>query len=100
MKNSEISVLLFNKNILSEENVIRCPKCYLIPFISINYSNEQIILNFKYLNNHLINKPLKELYYESKKYQINSIKKIVKKKINYIIVLNVMDFIVKKKDIH
>ncbi len=30
MENSEISVLLFNKNILSEENVIRCPKCYLI----------------------------------------------------------------------
>ena len=44
MENSEISVLLFNKNILSEENVIRCPKCYLIPFISINYLNEQKFL--------------------------------------------------------
>ena len=40
----------------------------------ITKRNEQIILNFKCLNNHLINKPLKELYYESKKYQINSIK--------------------------
>ena len=65
MKNSEINDSFFNKNILSEENVIRCPKYYLIPFISINYSNEQIILNFKCLNNHLINKPLKELYNES-----------------------------------
>ena len=74
MEKSEINESLFNINILSEENVIRCPKCYLIPFISINYSNEQIILNFKCLNNHFINKPLKELYYESKKYQINSIK--------------------------
>ena len=74
MENSEINDSLLNKSVLSEENVIRCPKCYLIPFISINYSNEQIILNFKCLNNHLINKPLKELYYESKKYQINSIK--------------------------
>ena len=74
MENSEINESFFNKNLLSEENVIRCPKCYLIPFISINYSNEQIFLNFKCLNNHLINKPLKELYYESKKYQINSIK--------------------------
>ena len=74
MENSEINESLFNKNILSEENVIRCPKCYLIPFISINYLNEQIILNFKCLKNHLVNKPLKELYYESKKYQINSIK--------------------------
>ena len=74
MENSEINESFFNKNILSEENVIRCPQCYLIPFISINYLNEQMILNFKCLNNHLINKPLKELYYESKKYQINSIK--------------------------
>ena len=80
MENSEINESFFNKNILSEENVIRCPKCYLIPFISINYSNEQIFLNFKCLNNHLINKPLKELYYESKKYQINSIKCKKKKK--------------------
>ena len=74
MENSEINESFFNKNILSEENVIRCPKCYLIPFISINYSNEQIFLNFKCLNNHSINKPLKELYNESKKYQLNSIK--------------------------
>ena len=65
---------LFIENIFSEENVIRCPKCYLFPFISTENSNEQIILNLKCLNNHEINKPIKELYYESKKYQINSIK--------------------------
>ena len=65
---------LFIENIFSEENVIRCPICYLIPFISIENSNEQIILNLKCLNNYDINKPIKELYYESKKYQINSIK--------------------------
>jgi hypothetical protein len=64
----------FIENTFSEENVIRCPKCYLIPFISTENYNEQIILNFKCLNNHEINKPIKELYNESKKYQINSIK--------------------------
>ena len=73
MDNSN-SESLFLENIFSEENVIRCPICYLIPFISIENSNEQIILNLKCLNNHEINKPIKELYYESKKYQINSIK--------------------------
>ena len=73
MENSN-SESLFIENIFSEENVIRCPKCYLIPFISTNNSNEQIILNFKCLNNHDIKKPIKELYSESKNYQINSIK--------------------------
>ena len=75
MSISEISQLnRFENKIISEEDVLRCPKCYLIPFISINHSQKQSILQFKCLNNHEINKPLKELYFESKKYQINSIK--------------------------
>ena len=67
MDNSN-SESLFLENIFSEENVIRCPICYLIPFISIENSNEQIILNLKCLNNHEIKKPINKLYYESKKF--------------------------------
>ena len=67
MDNSNSESLL-NENTFSEENVIRCPICYLIPFISIENSNEQIILDLKYLNNHDIKKPIKELYSESKKF--------------------------------
>ena len=44
MENSEINESFFNKNILSEENVIRCPKCYLIPFISINIQMNKYFL--------------------------------------------------------
>ena len=65
---------IFENKKTSEEDVLRCPKCYLIPFISIKHSQKQSILQFKCLNNHEINKPLKELYFESKGYQINSIK--------------------------
>ena len=65
---------IFEKKKISEEDVLRCPECYLIPFISINHSQRQSMLQFKCFNNHEINKPLKELYFESKKYQINSIK--------------------------
>ena len=70
MDNSN-SESLFLENIFSEENVIRCPICYLIPFISIENSNEQIILNLKCLKDKEIKKPIQELYFESKKYQIN-----------------------------
>ena len=73
MDNSN-SESLFLENIFSEENVIRCPICYLIPFISIENSNEQIILNLKCLKDKEIKKPINKLYHESKKYQINSIK--------------------------
>ena len=65
---------IFENKKISEEDILRCPKCYLIPFISLNHSSKQSILQFKCLNNHVIDKPLKELYFESKKYQINSIK--------------------------
>ena len=65
---------IFENKKISEEDILRCPKCYLIPLISINYSQKEPILQFKCLNNHEINKPLKELYFESKRYQINSIK--------------------------
>ena len=64
----------FENKKISEKDILRCPKCYLIPFISINHSQRQSMLQFKCFNNHEINKPLKELYFESKKYQINSIK--------------------------
>ena len=75
MSISEISESnIFENKKISEKDILRCPKCYLIPFISIDHSSKQPILQFKCLNNHEINKPLKELYSESKKYQINSIK--------------------------
>ena len=75
MSISEISESnIFENKKISETDILRCPKCYLIPFISIDHSSKQPILQFKCLNNHEINKPLKELYFESKKYQINSIK--------------------------
>ena len=65
-KNYLLKRNVFKKEFNSEENVIRCPICYLIPFISIENSNEQIILNLKCLNNHEIKKPINKLYYESK----------------------------------
>ena len=75
MSISEISESnIFENKKISETDILRCPECYLITFISIDHSSKQPILQFKCLNNHEINKPLKELYFESKKYQINSIK--------------------------
>ena len=38
MSISDISQLnRFENKIISEEDVLRCPKCYLIPFISIHH---------------------------------------------------------------
>ena len=59
---------------IGEINILRCPKCFLIPFISLDSSNKITTLNFECLHNHIINKPLEELYNESKNYQINTIK--------------------------
>ena len=67
------SQLNHNDNSLGD-NIIRCPKCYLIPFISIEHLNKETKLNSKCLNNHIINKPIKELYYENKNNKINIIK--------------------------
>ena len=63
----------FENKKISEDDVLRCPKCYLIPLISINHSQLQSILQFKCNNYHVLIKPLKELYFESKTRQINSI---------------------------
>ena len=67
---SEITQFKLDKIENSEENIIRCPECYLIPFIFVEHSKKETILKFKCQNNHEINKPLKELYYKSKKYQL------------------------------
>ena len=66
------SQILFDH--FDEIHILRCPKCYLIPFISLDTSNKIPNLNFECLNNHIINKPLEVLYNESKNYQINTIK--------------------------
>lgn len=63
-----------NDNIFLEENIIRCPICHLIPFISIDHSNKETKINFKCLNKHLISKPLKEFYEENKNNKTNIIK--------------------------
>ena len=74
MSISEISESnIFENKKISETDILRCPKCYLIPFISIDHSSKQPILQFKCLNNHEINKPLKE-FFENKIDKINSIK--------------------------
>lgn len=63
----------YNNNI-TVEDMIRCPECYLIPFISTYQSNDDTIIMLKCLNDHIINKPLKEFYWEIKNNQKNSIK--------------------------
>ena len=63
-----------NDNIFLEENIIRCPICHLIPFISIDHSNKETKINFKCLNKHLISKTLKEFYEENKNNKTNIIK--------------------------
>ena len=45
MSISEISESnIFENKKISETDILRCPKCYLIPFISINHSSKQTIL--------------------------------------------------------
>ena len=63
-----------NDNIFLEENIIRCPICHLIPFISIDHSNKETKINFKCLNDHIISKPLKEFCEENKNNKTNVIK--------------------------
>ncbi len=63
-----------NDNMFLEENIIRCPICQLIPFISIDHSNKETKINFKCSNNHIISKPLKEFYEEKKNNKTNIIK--------------------------
>ena len=72
MLTSNIENLIDENN--ENKNIIRCPQCYLIPFISINHSNEETYLKLKCLNNHEIKKPIKELYNEIKKNQLNLLK--------------------------
>lgn len=72
MLTSDVENLIDENN--ENENIIRCPQCYLIPFISINHSNEETYLKLKCLNNHEIKKPIKELYNEIKKNQLNLLK--------------------------
>ena len=69
---SQSSIL--NQNIISEHNILRCPQCHLIPFIFIHQFKTEPYLIFECLNNHKIKKPLKELYNESKNFQLDSIK--------------------------
>ena len=35
---------IFENKIISDEDVLRCPECHLIPFISIDHSEKQSIL--------------------------------------------------------
>ena len=72
MLTSDIENLINENN--ENENIIRCPQCYLIPFISINHLNEETYLKLKCLNNHEIKKPIKELYNEIKKKSVKFIK--------------------------
>ena len=72
MLTSDIENLIDENN--ENKNIIRCPQCYLIPFISINHSNEETYLKLKCLNDHEIKKPIKELYNEIKKNQLNLLK--------------------------
>ena len=64
MLTSDIENLINENN--ENENIIRYPQCYLIPFFSINHSNEETYIKLKCLNNHKIKKPIKELYNEIK----------------------------------
>ena len=59
---------IFNQEKLLEKNIHRCPKCYTIPFISIENINDDVpMLNFKCLNGHEINMNLKKLYLDNLK---------------------------------
>ena len=56
---------------LSEEDLInidefRCPECFTIPFMGIEYSENETFLQFNCLNDHKKNMPLSELYIQSK----------------------------------
>ena len=72
MLTSNIENLINENN--ENENIIRYPQCYLIPFFSINHSNEETYIKLKCLNNHKIKKSIKELYNEIKKNQLNLLK--------------------------
>ncbi len=72
MLTSDIENLIDENN--ENKNIIRYPQCYLIPFISINHSNEETYLTLKCLNNHKIKKLIKELYNEIKKIELNLLK--------------------------
>ena len=61
----------FENKIISEEDVLRCPQCHLIPFIFIHQFKTDPYLIFECLNNHQTIKPLKELHNENKNYQID-----------------------------
>ena len=76
MKNNifESSCLTHEKNEISEMNVMRCPTCFQIPFISIDNSKEKPYLIFNCINNHETKMDFKQLYKKSKEFQINTIK--------------------------
>ena len=56
------------------KNIIRCPKCHLIPFISIDNKITNPILYLQCENKHNINGPIEKLYENNKNYQIDSVK--------------------------
>ena len=72
MFESESHIINFKD--LPEKHNIRCPKCHLIPFITINNKNTNPILYLQCENKHNINGPLEEIYKNSRNFQIDSIK--------------------------
>ncbi len=68
------SNFLFNLQNLPEKNNMRCPKCHLIPFITFDNKNPNTFLYLQCDNKHNINGELKELYKNSRNFQIDSIK--------------------------
>ena len=71
---SENSNSTYSKSEISEINVMRCPNCFQIPFISIDNSKETPYLIFNCQNNHKVKENFKSLYEKSKQFQIDTIK--------------------------
>ena len=55
-----------NKDDIINIDEFRCPDCFVIPFMGIDYSENETFLQFNCLNNHKKNLPMQELYIQSK----------------------------------
>ena len=79
---SEKSNSTYLKSEISEINVMRCPNCFQIPFISIDNSQKTPYLIFNCQNNHKVKENFITLYEKSKEYQINTIKCVCERENN------------------